>query len=103
MRLSPTTHSMLLIGKRVVTVLLACVILQEWPTLAQVIGLGVTTFAMKMFESSKTPAGEKKQKASSSEDVRPLTKFEKFVASPTALASGTFSLICVCSCLATYV
>jgi drug/metabolite transporter (DMT)-like permease len=47
MRVSPTMHSMLLVGKRVVTVLLALAIAHEWPSALQLTALILTVLGMK--------------------------------------------------------
>merc|ERR1719221_87344 len=52
-RVSPTTHAMLLTLKRVATVLVACMLLQQLPTLAQTLGLFITTFGVVSFETEK--------------------------------------------------
>lgn len=100
MRLDPTTHAMLLIGKRVVTVLLACAIMHQWPSWLQVVGLSITSIAVKFFESQKK--AKDKDEVATGQKLNHTAKFRDLIMSQGALAVFASSLICVCTGVAMY-
>lgn len=99
MSTSPTTHAMLLIGKRIVTVLLACALVQEWPTCLQLIGLTLTAVAVKLFESAKSKEVESSNVRATARTVQipKVNHFQEFVSSPPALTACAFALCFVCT------